>query len=69
MGATPINFQQPKENANMKEYTLIRMRTLSEPHIVILFSGTMLACQYYKFCHAVAVEQWTRGGIGEMPRV
>ena len=53
----------------MKEYTLIRMRTLSEPHIVILFSGTMLACQYYKFCHAVAVEQWTRGGIGEMPRV
>lgn len=48
-----------------REYTLIRKRTLSEPHIVILFTGAMQACQYYIFCHTEIVEQWPKGEIGK----
>jgi hypothetical protein len=36
----------------MKEYKVIRKRTLAEPHIVIMFVGTMVACQHYLVCHS-----------------
>lgn len=36
----------------MKEYTLIMQRTLTNPEIIIMFRGTMEACQYYVVCHS-----------------
>ena len=36
----------------MKEYNVIVKRTLSNPEIIIMFRGTMVACQYYVMCHS-----------------
>lgn len=40
----------------MKEYTIILKRTLTNPEIVIMFRGTMVACQHYMVFNRDAYE-------------